>query len=753
MVYGRKRAPTEKYKSTAADTSLRRPALSIQHICAKARWTLTAKPRVDPAADHINTWLVLGCAPRRDRGDQGFTRMLDERKLAYINPMHDEAGDSVSYRNPVLRDDADTPKTEDSDTNRDTVFLPESMDDHTPYEGQAQSSKADARDVSAWAEVSAHGHDTERSKSDHHSNAAEAHRQALMAAMARQHMLDPLGTFRQRWDIVQAVFLLYIAVVVPYRIGFNDASRPWEFWFCIELFIDMYFIVDLVLNFRTAVFTQDGDLEHNPKLVAIIYLRSWFIIDFVSTVPLSYIEYLPGMDDSEQGRVLKIARLARLLKILRLARIKRILARFEENLYSVTLFSVMKLAVSVAATGHFLACGMFYFGLDAQSDGWVASTGMYEQTHPAHSGLCIEEDCPAPFWEWWNKTLPAENLVHPDDYRYITAFYWAITTVTTIGYGDISASTFNEKVFCIGAMLSGGFIFGMIVASLSDIVTKKSPGDTARANQMGTIKAYMHERKIPPGIARRIQGFYSLNYHTKGTIDDEMMIFRALPENMRVELAQHLQFITDPNGDAPSGKTTGIMSAIPFFAGLGSMDMIAICSKMKYTRVHAAELDENQNPSYFIMEESDVDATEMYVILEGVVHVQRQGKPLGKLRRGGFFGELAVLMPWAGHQYKRSRSAFTLGKTLLAILSHDSLMQLRAESPTIDMKVAQYVKQVLTIHPKLGNGLHGESIMSCEHVVSEQKRLACLEERMTVMFAELGAKLNAIAPRMKKIGV
>jgi hypothetical protein len=45
---------------------------------------------------------------------------------------------------------------------------------------------------------------------------------------------------------------------------------------------------------------------------------------------------------------------------------------------------------------------------------------------------------------------------------YLTSFYFTITTITTVGYGDFSAKTFTEKIINILVMLIGviGFSYG-----------------------------------------------------------------------------------------------------------------------------------------------------------------------------------------------------------------------------------------------------------------------------------------------------
>ena len=94
-------------------------------------------------------------------------------------------------------------------------------------------------------------------------------------------------------DLVQAVLLMYIAALLPYRIGFNDNVQLWSFFFFLDLCIDIYFIFDLYLNFRTAVVTLDGELMFTRKEVARNYLRGWFLVDFISCLPFSCVYHPP----------------------------------------------------------------------------------------------------------------------------------------------------------------------------------------------------------------------------------------------------------------------------------------------------------------------------------------------------------------------------------------------------------------------------------------------------------------------------
>jgi len=56
-------------------------------------------------------------------------------------------------------------------------------------------------------------------------------------------------------------------------------------------------------------------------------------------------------------------------------------------------------------------------------------------------------------------------------------YYFVMTTITSVGYGDISASNNTEKVFVIGCQLTGGFVYALVIASLTAVVTFEETND------------------------------------------------------------------------------------------------------------------------------------------------------------------------------------------------------------------------------------------------------------------------------------
>jgi len=52
-----------------------------------------------------------------------------------------------------------------------------------------------------------------------------------------------------------------------------------------------------------------------------------------------------------------------------------------------------------------------------------------------------------------------------------------MTTITSVGYGDISASNNTERIFVIGCQLTGGFVYALVIASLTAVVTFEETND------------------------------------------------------------------------------------------------------------------------------------------------------------------------------------------------------------------------------------------------------------------------------------
>lgn len=198
--------------------------------------------------------------------------------------------------------------------------------------------------------------------------------QEEMEARRRRCFFTPESMFRKVWDLVQALMLFYVALAVPLRIGFELAAKPDMFMFYFELMVDLYFYVDIFINFRSAHRNIDKELIIDPKEIRKLYLRTWFPIDVLSCLPVNYIELAirTGRGEEDVGsdsnfRLFKVLRLLRLAKLLRLARINRLLQRLEQEYAGLSAaLKVQKIILSIIFVAHLVACFWYYVGTESR---------------------------------------------------------------------------------------------------------------------------------------------------------------------------------------------------------------------------------------------------------------------------------------------------------------------------------------------------------------------------------------------------
>ena len=58
-----------------------------------------------------------------------------------------------------------------------------------------------------------------------------------------------------------------------------------------------------------------------------------------------------------------------------------------------------------------------------------------------------------------------------DQDKYVTSFYFIITTFSTVGYGDISGTNTTEKIFCILIMCLGVTAFAAGTSELTNLLS------------------------------------------------------------------------------------------------------------------------------------------------------------------------------------------------------------------------------------------------------------------------------------------
>lgn len=100
-------------------------------------------------------------------------------------------------------------------------------------------------------------------------------------------IIMPHSLFKSVWNVVLIVLLIYTATYMPYKICFID--EPTSTSEIIDSVVDWLFAIDIIVNFISAVELADGNIAIQPKPIANMYIRSWFLFDLVAVFPFQQI--------------------------------------------------------------------------------------------------------------------------------------------------------------------------------------------------------------------------------------------------------------------------------------------------------------------------------------------------------------------------------------------------------------------------------------------------------------------------------
>lgn len=314
------------------------------------------------------------------------------------------------------------------------------------------------------------------------------------------------------------------------------------------------------------------------------YLATWFPVDAVACFPGQLISFFFSAATGTASAV-DVLKTSVLLKLLRLFRLFRLLARYEVEFYAfINHLKLGKLFLVMGFLGHWLCCLWFAIG-------------------SLESGALDLDGEPVLGWvprQWGRDETTLSTATTLDFYG--RSFYWAIMTMTTVGYGDIVPQTGWETVVAILGMITGGFVFAFIVGSLSELAKRANPGDLIREEKYGLIGAMLHQgaaKSVDPNLARRIQAFYS-NHYLKKTAMDVLGFIEGCPPDLRDELAYQMHWI---DGDERGKGEAGLLSKIPFLNGLDSLSSIYICSRMRSVLAMPVNTEADGSRSNLIMME------------------------------------------------------------------------------------------------------------------------------------------------------
>ncbi|XP_070206329.1 potassium/sodium hyperpolarization-activated cyclic nucleotide-gated channel 1-like [Littorina saxatilis] len=410
-------------------------------------------------------------------------------------------------------------------------------------------------------------------------------------------VIHPCSNFRFYWDLFMLVLLIANLIILPVAISFfnDDLSTHWIVFNCMS---DTVFFLDIVINFRTGIILNDfaDEIILDPKQIAKHYVKSWFFLDLLSSIPMDYI-FL--MWDSEAnfnqlfhaGRALRMLRLAKLLSLLRLLRLSRLvryIQQWEEFLAIAGKFMrIFNLICLMFLLGHWNGCLQFLVPM--------------LQDYPKASWVAIEELQDAHWAE-----------------QYTWALFKALSHMLCIGYGRFPPQNMSDTWLTILSMLSGATCYALFLAHTTTLIQSFDTSRRLYNEKFKQVEEYMIYRKLPRSLRQRITDYYEHRY--QGKMFDEHTILSELNECLHYEVVNH--------------NCRSLVASVPFFTNADPSFVSEVVSKLRF---------EVYQPGDYIIKEGTM-GTQMYFIQEGIVDIiTSDGEVATSLSDGSYFGEICLL--------------------------------------------------------------------------------------------------------------
>ncbi|XP_010223405.1 PREDICTED: potassium/sodium hyperpolarization-activated cyclic nucleotide-gated channel 4 [Tinamus guttatus] len=411
-------------------------------------------------------------------------------------------------------------------------------------------------------------------------------------------IIHPYSDFRFYWDLTMLLLMVGNLIIIPVGITFfkDENTTP---WIVFNVVSDTFFLIDLVLNFRTGIVVEDNtEIILDPQRIKMKYLKSWFVVDFISSIPVDYIFLIVETRiDSEvykTARALRIVRFTKILSLLRLLRLSRLIRYIHqwEEIFHMTydlasaVVRIVNLIGMMLLLCHWDGCLQFLVPMlqDFPEDCWVSLNRMVNDS--------------------WGK-------------QYSYALFKAMSHMLCIGYGQQAPVGMSDVWLTMLSMIVGATCYAMFIGHATALIQSLDSSRRQYQEKYKQVEQYMSFHKLPADRRHRSHDYYEHRY--QGKMFDEESILGELSEPLREEIINF--------------NCRKLVASMPLFANADPNFVTSMLTKLRF---------EVFQPGDYIIREGTI-GKKMYFIQHGVVSVLTKGNKETKLADGSYFGEICLL--------------------------------------------------------------------------------------------------------------
>ncbi|CAI5975631.1 unnamed protein product [Closterium sp. NIES-64] len=354
-----------------------------------------------------------------------------------------------------------------------------------------------------------------------------AFKAALAAAMrVRIPIVHPYSRFRRDVNLIVGACIAYNLWEVLYMVAFD--LRATGAWLFLDSCLSLVYLADVLLGFKTGYLTREKhvmgeggvkmllpqQIVMDQRRIVWHYLRTWFVVDVLSSLPIDLI--ISALAQSSIGFWLSAA--LRLLKLLRLRRLGQATQQLRQSALAGLYMEMTILVLQICMVCHVGACAFALIGrLETAPQSWLAA------------------------FNWSNGGAQETLESAPHGVVYAAAYYWAMVTFASVGYGDIHpVDTLAERLFATGYILVTSILLGYAIGQISSLIYSSRARRESVRQRCNTLHRFIEKEEIPEWLANRMmvsltgkwQSELSQRFHEGDLVD-------ALSDDLRADLFVH----------------------------------------------------------------------------------------------------------------------------------------------------------------------------------------------------------------------